>query len=43
MSQARLATHVKNATYKEFDADHWVLLSHADEVNKELLEWIKKL
>lgn len=42
MGQGSLAKHAKNATYKEFDADHWVILSHADEVNKELLAWIQE-
>jgi pimeloyl-ACP methyl ester carboxylesterase len=41
LGQANLSKHCKNATYKEFDADHWVMLSHADEVNKELLAWIE--
>ena len=38
---AGTSKHAKDITYKEFDADHWVLLSHADEVNKELLAWIE--
>lgn len=32
--------HCKNATIREFDAGHWVLLSHADELNGELEAWI---
>jgi len=41
LGQANLAKHGKDVTYKEFDADHWVMLSHADEVNEELLAWIE--
>jgi soluble epoxide hydrolase/lipid-phosphate phosphatase len=26
---------------KEYDSDHWVLLSHADEVNQDLLQWME--
>nr|GAT43166.1 alpha/beta-hydrolase [Mycena chlorophos] len=32
-----------NLTTKAVDGDHWALLSNADEVNKELLEWIEGL
>lgn len=41
--QAALMKHGKRPTYKEFDADHWVMLSHPDEVNKELLAWIETI
>jgi len=41
VGQTALSKHGKDVTYKEFDADHWVMLSHADEVNKELLGWIE--
>jgi soluble epoxide hydrolase / lipid-phosphate phosphatase len=41
MMLARLAKHCKDVTYKEFDSDHWLMLSHADELNKELLAWIE--
>lgn len=30
-------------TTREFDAGHWLMLSAADEVNKALLDWIRKL
>jgi soluble epoxide hydrolase / lipid-phosphate phosphatase len=30
-------------TFREFDADHWVIWSHADELNRELLTWIKTI
>jgi len=30
-----------NPTIREFDAGHWLLLSHADEVNAELKQWIE--
>jgi len=32
-----------NVTYKEVEADHWAVLSHAGELNKMLLEWIEEL
>nr|GAT53656.1 alpha/beta-hydrolase [Mycena chlorophos] len=32
-----------NITNKVVDGDHWALLSHSDEVNKALLEWIEGL
>ncbi|KAF7290224.1 Epoxide hydrolase [Mycena indigotica] len=40
------ATHaqyvpVAKNTEKSVDGDHWALLSHADEVNKLVLEWLK--
>ena len=41
VGQTALSKHGKDVTYKEFDADHWVMLSHADEVNKELQAWIE--
>lgn len=28
-------------TCKEFDSDHWLLFTHADEVTRELLAWIE--
>ena len=31
----------KNLTYKEYDADHWLTLSHADQINKDVQEWIE--
>jgi soluble epoxide hydrolase / lipid-phosphate phosphatase len=40
VGQANLSKHGKDVTYKEFDADHWVLFSHANEVNNELHAWI---
>jgi len=40
LGRATLAKHCKNIRYKEFDHDHWVCLSHPEEVNKELLAWI---
>jgi len=38
--RARLAKHCKDVTYKEVDSSHWVMSSHPDEVNRELLAWI---
>ncbi|KAI0341823.1 epoxide hydrolase [Trametopsis cervina] len=29
-------------TIREFDGDHWIILSHADKINKELLSWIEE-
>ena len=28
-------------TMKEYDADHWFLLSHANELSRDLLDWIE--
>lgn len=39
--KARTRQYCKDLTMREFDADHWLQLSVPDEVNKELLEWIK--
>lgn len=30
----------KNLTQKEYDSDHWVVFSHADALNNDLLAWI---
>ncbi|KAI0060513.1 alpha/beta-hydrolase [Artomyces pyxidatus] len=30
-------------TTQEFDADHWVMMSHTEELNKALLGWLAKL
>jgi soluble epoxide hydrolase / lipid-phosphate phosphatase len=30
-------------TFREIDADHWIIWSHADELNRELLTWIKTI
>ncbi|KAI0344606.1 epoxide hydrolase [Trametopsis cervina] len=32
-----------NVTIREFDGDHWIILSHADEINKELVHWIEEV
>jgi len=37
--QASTSMHGEDVTFKEFDADHWLILSHANEVNKKLLAW----
>jgi soluble epoxide hydrolase/lipid-phosphate phosphatase len=26
---------------KEYDSDHWVIWSHAEEVNRDLLQWVE--
>ena len=28
-------------TIKDFDADHWLILSHADEISRELDSWLQ--
>lgn len=28
-------------TIRDFDADHWLILSHADEINRELDGWLQ--
>lgn len=30
-------------TIHEFDGDHWILLSHMEEVNRKLLAWLDGL
>ena len=30
-----------SVTIRDFDGDHWIILSHADEINKELKEWME--
>ncbi|KAI0341821.1 alpha/beta-hydrolase [Trametopsis cervina] len=30
-----------NVTIHEFDGGHWIVLSHADEINEELLRWVE--
>lgn len=30
-------------TIRDFDADHWLILSHADEINKELDTWLESV
>ena len=30
-----------NVTIRDFDGDHWIILSHADEINKELKQWLE--
>ena len=30
-----------NVTIREFDGDHWIILSHAAEINEALLAWIE--
>ncbi|KAK7676757.1 hypothetical protein QCA50_005212 [Cerrena zonata] len=32
-----------NVTIHEYDADHWILLSHAEEVGKDLDAWLAKI
>ncbi|ETW76562.1 Esterase/Lipase [Heterobasidion irregulare TC 32-1] len=29
-------------TIREFDGDHWIVLSHADEINRELSAWLEE-
>jgi soluble epoxide hydrolase/lipid-phosphate phosphatase len=30
-------------TVKQYDADHWAMWSHADEINRDLLAWLETL
>ncbi|KAL4244179.1 AB hydrolase superfamily protein [Abortiporus biennis] len=32
-----------NVTVKEYDGDHWLILSHADQINRDLEAWITGL
>ncbi|KAF7969817.1 hypothetical protein HWV62_25942 [Athelia sp. TMB] len=43
LAKPALDAYVNDVTYREFDGDHWTLLSHPDDVNRELLAWIEKL
>lgn len=36
-----LRAFCKNTTVKDYDADHWVVHSDAELVNKDLQEWIE--
>lgn len=29
-------------TIRNFDGDHWIILSHADEINRELKKWLEE-
>ncbi|TFY76596.1 hypothetical protein EWM64_g7418 [Hericium alpestre] len=41
---AALKAHAKGPlTYREFDSDHWIMLSHSERLNNELDEWIAGL
>ena len=43
LAKPALDAYAKDVTYREFDGDHWTLLSHPDDVNRELLAWIENL
>lgn len=43
VAQGSIKHFCKNAMIREFDGGHWVTISHADEVNKELKTWIETL
>ena len=43
MGKAVMATHCADATIREYDAGHWVMLSNAVEVNEDLKAWIEGL
>jgi soluble epoxide hydrolase / lipid-phosphate phosphatase len=32
-----------NSTIKEYDSGHWVIWSHADKLNQDLLAWMEAL
>jgi soluble epoxide hydrolase/lipid-phosphate phosphatase len=40
MGKPQIEKYCKKATIKEYDADHWVMFSHADELNKDLHDWV---
>ncbi|KZP34520.1 alpha/beta-hydrolase [Athelia psychrophila] len=41
LAKPALDAYAKKLTYREFDGDHWTLLSHPKDVNRELLSWIE--
>lgn len=41
--KAGTASLVKNLTVHDYDVGHWVQLEAKDEVNRDLLAWIKAL
>ncbi|KAI0298752.1 alpha/beta-hydrolase [Multifurca ochricompacta] len=44
LMRVALGTFAKGSlTVEEFDAGHWVILSHAEQVNRALSDWIKGL
>ncbi|KAI0266440.1 Alpha/Beta hydrolase protein [Gloeopeniophorella convolvens] len=44
MMHDRLGVWAKGPlTLREYDADHWVMLSHGDELNRDFLEWISTI
>ncbi|EGN94119.1 hypothetical protein SERLA73DRAFT_188704 [Serpula lacrymans var. lacrymans S7.3] len=40
LGRAAMGKHCTNATIREFDADHWVILSHGEEVADALTQWV---
>jgi soluble epoxide hydrolase/lipid-phosphate phosphatase len=32
-----------DVTFKEYDGDHWIQWSHAEELNQDLLAWLEGL
>ncbi|KAF9038946.1 alpha/beta-hydrolase [Hymenopellis radicata] len=40
-SRASLFQHAPDFTFQDYDAGHWVMIQQADEVNKDLLEWLE--
>ncbi|KII93233.1 hypothetical protein PLICRDRAFT_171017 [Plicaturopsis crispa FD-325 SS-3] len=42
--KAEIAKTCKGATtIKEYDADHWLILSHGEQISKDLLTWVEGL
>ncbi|KZP02305.1 alpha/beta-hydrolase, partial [Athelia psychrophila] len=41
LAKPALDAYAKKLTYREFDGDHWTLISHPKDVNRELLSWIE--
>jgi soluble epoxide hydrolase/lipid-phosphate phosphatase len=46
LQSALTSKHCRGLTDKSrktYDGDHWIIFSHADEINRDLLEWIESL
>ncbi len=43
VNKAGTVEKCKNATIHEYDGGHWVMWEAKDEVNKDLLNWLKTL
>jgi soluble epoxide hydrolase/lipid-phosphate phosphatase len=43
MQIATAEAHCPQLTVRKYDSSHWVLWSHADELNPDLLAWVEGL